>query len=139
METEEIVGAVEAHKGVLPPVWISFSCVDETKVANNDVFEDCLRVVTASPAISGRGINCTSPYLCTTLVEKIRAAGEGEILCYPNSGETYQFWQQKWTEEDEYRKSQQFPFEELALQWRQAGATVIGGCCRAAKSQKNLN
>ena len=43
----------------------------------------------------------------------------------PNSGEAWDARAQKWTP-----GSQSFDWGKGAKEWRQAGATLIGGCCR---------
>ena len=50
-----------------------------------------------------------------------------DIVVYPNSGEI--FWNMGWSEK-EGMKCTVKDISDLAVEWRDAGATIIGGCCR---------
>jgi homocysteine S-methyltransferase len=105
--------------------WISFSCRDETHVNEGQRFEDCVRLVESSPQVAAVGVNCTSPRFIVSLIREARRATDKPILVYPNSGETYDAEKNDWD-----GKPVCDSFGEQAREWFDAGARLIGGCCR---------
>jgi homocysteine S-methyltransferase len=49
------------------------------------------------------------------------------LLTYPNSGEKYDATKSEWDGQPVYAS-----FGEEAKEWYQAGARMIGGCCRSS-------
>jgi homocysteine S-methyltransferase len=47
------------------------------------------------------------------------------IVVYPNSGEIYNTRQKSWLGDNST-----LDFRKNAMQWKRAGARLIGGCCR---------
>ena len=105
--------------------WISFSCRDEAHVCEGDRFEDCIRQVEASPFVDAVGVNCTSPRFIPALIREAKKATQKPVLVYPNSGETYDAAKSDWDGHRIYES-----FGEEAKEWYNAGARLIGGCCR---------
>ena len=105
--------------------WISFSCRDEAHVCEGDRFEDCIRQIEASPFVDAVGVNCTSPRFIPTLIREAKKATQKPVLVYPNSGETYDAAKSDWDGHRIYES-----FGEEAKEWYNAGARLIGGCCR---------
>jgi homocysteine S-methyltransferase len=71
------------------------------------------------------GINCTPPHLIPAIVRRMAAATSKPVLAYPNSGETYHAETNSWS-----GSSQCAVFGAQARAWYDAGARIIGGCCR---------
>jgi homocysteine S-methyltransferase len=107
--------------------WISFSCRDEAHVCEGQRLEECIRQVQASPQVLAVGVNCTSPKFIPSLIREARKATEKPILVYPNSGESYSAERNDWNGEPVYES-----FGEEAREWYEAGARLIGGCCRTS-------
>lgn len=105
--------------------WISFSCRDEAHVCEGDRFEDCIRQIEASPFVDAVGVNCTSPRFIPALIREAKKATQKPVLVYPNSGETYDAAKSDWDGHRIYES-----FGEEAKEWYNAGARLIGGCCR---------
>jgi homocysteine S-methyltransferase len=76
-------------------------------------------------AVVAIGINCTAPRYIPQLVRAARRATRKPIVVYPNSGENYDVQQKRWT-----GQSAPQDFAGLSRSWREAGATLLGGCCR---------
>ena len=107
------------------PVWISFSCQNESAISDGTPIEDITELILNSSA-KGIGLNCTPPSLISPLVTKIRSVCQRiPVLVYPNSGETYQIETRSWTGITEVAE-----FSKLAQTWIDQGVDVIGGCCR---------
>lgn len=107
--------------------WISFSCRDEAHVNEGERLAECIRQVEASPFVDAVGVNCTSPRFIPSLIREVKKATNKPVLVYPNSGETYDATKSDWDGHPIYES-----FGEEAKVWYEAGARLIGGCCRTS-------
>src|SRR5258706_2589080 len=123
IEAQALVKLLGEFDGV--NAWISFSCRDETHVCEGDKLEDCIRQIESSPQVAAVGVNCTSPRYIPSLIKAAKKATNKPILVYPNSGETYDPNKNDWNGHRIYES-----FGEEAKDWYNAGARLIGGCCR---------
>lgn len=105
--------------------WVSFTARDEKYISEGQVFTDCVRLLQGHPQITAIGINCTSPKYIPDLIGAAKAVTEKPVLVYPNSGETYDASKNDWDGNPVLQS-----FGEQARVWHQAGARLIGGCCR---------
>lgn len=105
--------------------WVSFSARDEKHISEGQTFVDCVKQLEDNAQIVAIGINCTSPKFISSLIHAARKATNKPILVYPNSGETYDATKNDW-EGNPIHES----FGEQAKEWFEAGARLIGGCCR---------
>lgn len=105
--------------------WFSFSARDEKHISEGQVFADCAELLADRPQIAAIGINCTSPKFIPSLIREAKKVTEKPILVYPNSGETYDAAKNDWSGEPILES-----FGEQAQEWFDAGARLIGGCCR---------
>ena len=101
--------------------WLSFSCKDERHVCHGESFAECAELAETSDQIVAVGINCTAPQYMVSLLESAGCVSK-PLIAYPNSGED-------WVA-DEYRWSGTADGSLDAASWYDAGARVIGGCCR---------
>ena len=107
------------------PAWISFSGRDNEHVSEGQLFSDCVRELEGDPQIAAIGINCTSPQYILSLIHEAKKTTEKPLLVYPNSGETYDAEGNGWS-----GKPVLASFGQAARGWYEAGARLIGGCCR---------
>jgi len=108
------------------PAWISFSCCDDTHISDGTPITDVVALFKDHPTVVAVGVNCTPPQYVPELVRKIReAAPEKAVIAYPNSGEVYCVDDNSWS-------GTVTPGDcaTAALAWVDAGATIVGGCCR---------
>jgi len=105
--------------------WISFSARDEKHVSEGQVFADCVKVLEEYSQIIAIGINCTSPRFIPALIREAKQTTNKPVLVYPNSGERYDATKHDWDGQRIYES-----FGEEAKEWYDAGARLIGGCCR---------
>lgn len=122
LEAEAILRLLEEFPGV--PAWISFSCRDGMHDAHGEDFGECAALVAGSPSVIATGINCTAPGFVASLLQRARARCTLPLFAYPNSGETWHAQSGCWQGE---------AVESLPGQverWLDAGATLVGGCCR---------
>jgi homocysteine S-methyltransferase len=101
--------------------WLSFSCKDEEHVCHGESFAECAALAEISDQIIAVGINCTAPQFVVPLLESAGTVSK-PLIVYPNSGEDWLA--------DEYRWSGKSVGPLNAASWYDAGARVIGGCCR---------
>ncbi|KAL9678122.1 hypothetical protein QQ045_015961 [Rhodiola kirilowii] len=109
------------------PSWICFSSVDGKNAPSGESFEDCLAVLNKSRRVAAVGINCAPPHFVESLILKLRKLTLKIIVVYPNSGEVWDGKEKKWLPSACFNDDH---FELFATRWRDAGAQVIGGCCR---------
>ncbi|CAM8956511.1 unnamed protein product [Rhodiola kirilowii] len=109
------------------PSWICFSSVDGKNAPSGESFEDCLAVLNKSRRVAAVGINCAPPHFVESLILKLRKLTRKIIVVYPNSGEVWDGKEKKWLPSACFNDDH---FELFATRWRDAGAQVIGGCCR---------
>jgi homocysteine S-methyltransferase len=122
-ETEAIGQALAPHPELA--AWFTFTCPDREHVAHGELLRQCAAAVAAFPQTVAIGVNCTHPSLISALIAELRAASEKPIVVYPNSGEGWDAQARCWTGVSDPKA-----YGEKAREWLNAGAQIIGGCCR---------
>jgi len=108
------------------PAWISFSCRNSHCISDGTYLRTVAEMFGDHPRVLAIGINCTAPHLVSTLIGEIRQAAPGKaIIVYPNSGEKYESASNSW-----FGMTSPVECADAAVSWRNAGADIIGGCCR---------
>ncbi|KAL3501713.1 hypothetical protein ACH5RR_036162 [Cinchona calisaya] len=107
--------------------WICFSSVDGKNAPSGESFEECLDVLNKSNKVSAVGINCAPPHFVLDLIQKFKQLTGKAIVVYPNSGEIWDGVAKRWLPSKCFDDEK---FELFATRWRDAGAKLIGGCCR---------
>ncbi len=116
----------ELLKDVISPAWISFSCSDELHISDGTPLAEVADLFRDHPKVLAIGINCTAPRLISRLIDQVRAAAPNKaIVVYPNSGEKYDAEDHSWS-----GTTSPVEVATAAEAWRDAGAKLIGGCCR---------
>jgi len=123
VEAGALVRALERVPEI--PAWVSFSCRDGGHVCDGTPIASAVEVVAASSSVVAVGVNCTSPLHVERLVETISATTGKPVVCYPNRGSFWDPMRKAWT--DPPRQDARPPLRPLA--WKEAGASMIGGCC----------
>ena len=104
---------------------MSFSCRDDATTCEGQRIDACAEALERFPQIVAVGVNCTAPNHITRLVRALTGATKKPIVVYPNSGETYDPVRKRWSGDNVLVS----PAESVA-EWVEAGATLVGGCCR---------
>jgi len=123
VEAGALVRALERVPEI--PAWVSFSCRDGGHVCDGTPIATAVEVVATAPGVVAVGVNCTSPLHVERLVETISATTDKPVVCYPNRGSFWDPMRKAWT--DPPRQDARPPLRPLA--WKEAGASLIGGCC----------
>jgi homocysteine S-methyltransferase len=107
--------------------WITCTARDGIHLASGESFAEVAREAGAHPQVVAVGVNCTAPSHVTSLIRVARAVTAVPIVVYPNSGERYDATAKRWSADAECAA-----LADWALEWRDAGASLIGGCCRTS-------
>ncbi len=119
LEAEALIELLEEFPAC--KAWLSFSCKDETHVCHGEPFAECAALADQAEQIIAVGINCSAPGHVTALLETAGAVKK-PLMAYPNSGEVWIASEHRWTGES---------CDAIeAIQLYDAGARMIGGCCR---------
>lgn len=118
-EAEAITRALEGTGAV---AWLSFTVAGSRTRAGDDL-ADAFAVADAAPEIIATGVNCCAPIEVTGALHALRSATDKPAVVYPNSGEEWDAKNRRWM------GSPAVP-DDLLAEWVEAGAALIGGCCR---------
>ncbi|KIG13583.1 Homocysteine S-methyltransferase [Enhygromyxa salina] len=128
LEAAAIADVLSANDG--PRAWVSFSLRQGPGLAVSDgsPLPEAVAPLLGHPRIAAIGVNCVGPAEVLPAIDALvtlTANSPGiSILAYPNSGERW--IEQAWAGPQTELKV----FTELARRWVDAGARMIGGCCR---------
>ncbi len=122
-EARAIIAALDQCPEIA--AWVSFTCRDEFHVVRGERLSDCASSLDKIPQVAAIGINCTAPRFITPIIRALKGSTAKPIVVYPNSGEKWDAQNRSWT-----GKADPTGFGVLAQEWHQAGAQIIGGCCR---------
>lgn len=122
-EAEAIVEALHQHPVVKG--WISFTCKDEQQISHGEKLVHCAEFLDRQKQVIAVGINCTQPRFIRSLIREAKQGTGKPVVVYPNTGEGWDAEHRCWT-----GTSDAAGFGSLALEWAEAGAQIIGGCCR---------
>lgn len=104
--------------------WLAFSCNSAETVSEGQSIPSCVAALQGSPGLVALGVNCTDPSLLPELIPQL-AKGSAPVISYPNSGASFDPQRKRWSESDE-----ELPLTSDLDAWAQAGASILGGCCR---------
>lgn len=124
-EGEVLVDLLGEYREAL--AWLSFSCRDGESVCSGERFDACVELANESNAIVAVGLNCTAPRYAEQLLRGASRVTAKPLVCYPNSGETWDSASRAWIS-----NSEQGIFTDRAVSWNTIGARLIGGCCRTS-------
>ncbi|KAL8137295.1 hypothetical protein V2J09_003296 [Rumex salicifolius] len=116
-----------AEENIKIPAWICFNSKDGINVVSGDSMVECASIAEECKNVIAVGINCTPPRFVNDLILSIKTVATKPIVIYPNSGESYdpdlKIWVQNTGVSDD-------DFVSFVKNWNNAGASLIGGCCR---------
>ena len=123
VETIPCLAEVEALLAELErldvPAWLSLTCTG-TQTRAGEPARDAFDMARDCAAVFAVGANCVAPADARALVELAASASGKPAVVYPNSGET---WDGAW------RGQAAFDPDDVTS-WIDAGAQLVGGCCR---------
>ena len=125
-----LLPALRGADGRPVDAWIAFSCRDGAHVCQGERFADAVAALDGRPGVAAIGVNCSAPEHVALLVAQARAATALPIVVYPNSGERWDGAARCWHGERDAAD-----FAAQAMRWRNAGARLLGGCCRTGPQE----
>jgi homocysteine S-methyltransferase len=105
--------------------WVAFSCRDGARNCEGEEISRCAAELAGCAQVAAVGVNCTAPGHVAGLLANMRESTGKPLIAYPNSGQTYDAVKKRWSAP--YAET---PFAARAREWYDAGARLVGGCCR---------
>jgi homocysteine S-methyltransferase len=118
-EAEVLVPLLDAL-GV--PAWFSYS-VSGGETRAGQPLRAAYQVVAGSTAVIAAGVNCSAPADVLTAIETAVSVTGKPGVAYPNRGEAWDTRSHSWAGQGSFNPA-------LATTWVEAGARLVGGCCR---------
>lgn len=104
--------------------WFSFTARDATHISDGAPIAEVAREL-GHERIVAVGVNCVPPSIVPGLLNELRGVTDRPLVAYPNSGEGWDAEARRWSGVPDGPD-----FVNDSPGWRQAGARLIGGCCR---------
>ena len=108
------------------PVWLSLTTVVDgdgvVRTRCGEPADEVFAMAYGNDAVVAVGVNCTDPSAVGPSLEAAASSGK-PIVVYPNSGERWDAVGRRWTGTAGLSPAD-------ALTWVDAGARLVGGCCR---------
>jgi len=105
--------------------WFSFTLRDAEHISDGTPLSKVAELVHAAPQVVAIGINCVALESVTPALHRFQAMCDKPLLVYPNSGEQYDASSKTW-----HSAPSGCTLHDKFAEWQQAGARLIGGCCR---------
>jgi homocysteine S-methyltransferase len=104
---------------------MSCSCKDGAHLCHGEPLSSVVKLTNACEQVVAVGVNCTAPKWVESLLLSVQKIATKPLLVYPNRGEHWDSVARCWVPNSGVEG-----FEEYVLRWYEAGARLIGGCCR---------
>lgn len=121
-DTDEARALLNLVRGSGMPCWLSFSAAGARTRAGQEL-TDAFSLAAEVDEVIAVGVNCCSPQDVRGAVEIADAVGGKPVVVYPNSGESWDAGARAWREDPTFDAG-------LVRSWIDAGARLVGGCCR---------
>lgn len=123
----EVRAVTRALAGSPVPAWITVTPAGGRTRAGEDLAE-AFAVAASCPEVIAVGVNCCAPAEVLPAVRLARDVTDKPIVVYPNSGEHWDARRRTWSGDAAVDAG-------LARSWVEAGAGLIGGCCRVGADE----
>ncbi|MET8570005.1 homocysteine S-methyltransferase [Streptomyces sp. NPDC004783] len=121
-DADEAAALLRAVRGLGVPAWLSYSVAGGSTRAGQPLEEAFAPAADADEVIAV-GVNCCDPRDAAAAVGTAARVTGKPVVVYPNSGETWDAAARGWTGAATFTP-------EAVRGWHDAGARLIGGCCR---------
>ena len=123
-EVEAILANV-AGTGI--PAWLAVTA-SMGRLRSGESLADAFTIAHEIDEVIAVGINCSDPLDVTTAIDAARTVTDKAIVVYPNSGEQWDAKNRRWMGHAGFPAA-------LVQEWVEAGATLVGGCCRVGPAE----
>ncbi|EMD1657795.1 homocysteine S-methyltransferase [Pluralibacter gergoviae] len=106
--------------------WFSFTLRDSGRLSDGTPLADVAAALADNPQVVAIGINCIALESTTAALRTLQGLTALPLVVYPNSGEHYDAVSKTWHPHGESAAC----LADYLPQWLDAGARLIGGCCR---------
>ncbi|MGP4008342.1 homocysteine S-methyltransferase [Streptomyces sp. 4N124] len=121
-DADEATALLRAVRGLGVPAWLSYT-VDGDRTRAGQPLEEAFAPAADADEVIAVGVNCCAPEDVDGAI-RIAARVTGKpVVVYPNSGEAWDAEARAWTGRSSFAPEQ-------VRGWQDAGARLIGGCCR---------
>jgi homocysteine S-methyltransferase len=123
----EVEALVAEADGLGVPAWLSVTTVTgadgRVVTRRGEPAEEAFALARDAHSVIAVGVNCTDPDGVLPAVRLAAGVTGKPVVVYPNSGERWDAIARRWTGPSHFRPS-------AVAAWFDAGARLIGGCCR---------
>jgi homocysteine S-methyltransferase len=123
----EAEALLEEVRGLSRPCWLSLTCVGDRTRAGEPVVEAFSMAAEVAEVVAV-GVNCLDPADTPALVALAGEASGKPVVVYPNAGERWDAAARRWT-------GDRTVVAALVDGWLDAGAGLVGGCCRVGPDE----
>ncbi|MFG3718589.1 homocysteine S-methyltransferase [Streptomyces massasporeus] len=121
-DADEATALLRAVRGLGVPAWLTYSVAGDRTRAGQPL-EEAFALAAEADEVIAVGVNCCAPQdVAAAAATAARVTGK-PVVVYPNSGETWDADARAWAGRSTFTTGQ-------VRGWQQAGARLIGGCCR---------
>ena len=121
-DADEAEAQMNLVRGSGLPCWLSFSATGR-KTRAGQPLKEAFALAADVDEVIAVGVNCCAPQDVLGAVEIASEVTGKPVVVYPNSGESWDAQARAWREESTFDPG-------LVRSWIDAGARLIGGCCR---------
>lgn len=121
-DTDEAEAMLRAAEGTGLPVWLSYTVSGGATRAGQPL-EQAVSLVRGVDQVIAAGVNCCDPAEADRAIGVVAEATAKPVVVYPNSGERWDAGARAWRGGGTFDPAR-------APAWREAGARLVGGCCR---------
>ncbi|MDI3384913.1 homocysteine S-methyltransferase [Streptomyces sp. B-S-A8] len=126
-DTDEARALLRAVRGLGVPAWLSYS-VAGTRTRAGQPLADAFALAAESDEVFAVGVNCCSPRDADVAVPLAARVTGKPVVVYPNSGE-------RWDATARALRGPATFSAERVPGWVDAGARLVGGCCRVGPGE----
>lgn len=107
--------------------WFSFTLRDAGHISDGTPLAEVVSWLNQQPQVVALGVNCVALESVTPALQQLQTLTDKPLVVYPNSGEQYDAGSKTW-----HSAPSGCTLHDKLTEWQQAGARLIGGCCRTS-------
>ncbi|HEY9242065.1 MAG TPA: homocysteine S-methyltransferase [Streptosporangiaceae bacterium] len=121
-DLDEAEALLTLVRGLGIPAWLSYS-IEGGRTRAGQPLAAAFAVARDVPEVVAVGVNCCAPGDVLPAISTAAEVTGKPVIVYPNSGEAWDARRRSWVGPSRYSGGQ-------PRQWADAGARIVGGCCR---------
>lgn len=121
-DADEAAALLRAVRGLGVPAWLSYS-IRGGRTRAGQPLEEAFALAADADDVFAVGVNCCAPGDVDAAVATAARVTGKPVVVYPNSGESWDAGTRAWDGRSTFSAAE-------VTGWRDAGARLIGGCCR---------